>query len=54
VHNTFTVTNLIPFVGGSDDDMDPPDLRTNPSQQGGDNDIGLANGTITRSMLRRL
>ena len=54
VHITFIITDLIPFVGGYDYD-EPVDLRTNPLQEGEDDDlgptIGLIKGLVTRSML---
>jgi len=38
--------------------MDPPYLRTNPPQEGGEKDLGLTRGPIkgqiTRSMLKRI
>jgi len=52
VHTTFN--DLIPFVGDSNDYIDLPNLRTNPSPEGGDDDIGPAKGSITRSMTRKI
>ena len=42
VHSTFNVTDLIPFIGIVDDDDDDEhqDLRPNPFQRGGDDEIG--------------
>ena len=36
VHTTFNVTDLIPFVGSNKDEVDEPDLRSDPFQVGGD------------------
>lgn len=55
VHTTFNITNLIPLAGSNyDDNMEPLDLRTNPPQKGGDDDIVATKGPINRSMLRRI
>jgi len=44
VHATFNVTNLIPFVGETDNEADTSDLRSCPSQEGGDDEIPLGKG----------
>jgi len=41
VHATFNVVDLIPFTGGIDDEAETTDLRTNPSQEGGDDEPWL-------------
>jgi len=38
VHATFNVADLIPFAGGTDDEAETIDLRTNPSQEEGDDE----------------
>jgi len=40
VHTTFNVIDLIPFVGSNDDEVDDSDLRTDPLQEGGDDEEG--------------
>ena len=35
MHTTFNVTDLIPFTGSHDDEVDHSDLRTNPLQERG-------------------
>uniref|UniRef100_A0A151UEG5 Transposon Ty3-I Gag-Pol polyprotein n=1 Tax=Cajanus cajan TaxID=3821 RepID=A0A151UEG5_CAJCA len=52
VTNTFNVSDFIPFAGYDEED-EPTDLRTNPSQEGGD-DRPWAKGPITRVMARRI
>lgn len=54
MHTIANVTDLIPFAGGHEEDNDPLYLRTNPLQEGGDDDLGLTIGPITRSKLRRI
>lgn len=54
VNVTFNVTNFIPFARGTDDEANPSDLRSNPSQDGGDDDIPLAKGPTTREMAKRI
>ena len=50
VHATFNVTDLIPFVGQTDDQAYPSYLRTNPSQEGGDDERPLAKRPTTKAM----
>nr|KYP31517.1 hypothetical protein KK1_048111 [Cajanus cajan] len=52
IPNNFNVSDLIPFAGYDVED-DPTDLRTNPSQEGGD-DRPWAKGPITRAGARRI
>ena len=55
VSNTFNITDLVPFVGVADsDDEGSIDLRTNPLQEGGDDEILPRREPITRVMARRL
>ena len=54
VHSIVNVTDLISFVAGIDDEEGPSDLRTNPSQEKGDDDRPLAKGLTTRAMARRI
>ena len=54
VHATFNVADLIPFAGGTDDEAETIDLRTNPSQEEGDDEMSRAKGPITRAMARRI
>ena len=54
VHATFNVADLIPFVGGTNDEVEIIDLRTNPSQEGGDEEMPLTKGPTTRVMARRI
>ncbi|BAT81715.1 hypothetical protein VIGAN_UM161000 [Vigna angularis var. angularis] len=56
VSATFNVCDLTPFVGDleQDEDEEPQDLKTNPSQEGGDDDKLLAKGPITRSMAKQI
>ena len=51
---TFNVADLIPFVGGTDDEAETTNLRTNPSQEEGDNEMPRAKGPTTRAMARRI
>nr|KYP69247.1 hypothetical protein KK1_008435 [Cajanus cajan] len=53
VSNTFNVSDLIPFTGYDNEEVDPTDLRTNPSQEGGD-DGAWAKGPITGAMPRSI
>ena len=51
VHATFNVTNLIPFACGINDEVDPSNLSTNPSQASwdlyfGPNRIGFSLGNV--------
>ena len=39
MHATFNVVDLIPFVGGTNDEAKTTNLRTNPSQEGGDDEM---------------
>jgi len=52
VHATFNVVNLIPSACGTDDEAETTYLRSNPSQEGGDDEMPLAKGPITRVMSR--
>ena len=52
MHTTFNVTDLIPFAGSLDDEVDDSNLRTNPLQEGGDDRRSPMQGPITRSMAR--
>ena len=54
VHATFNVADLIPFAGGTNDEAETIDLRTNPSQEGGDDEMPRAKGPTTRAMARRI
>ena len=54
VHATFNVADLIPFASGTDDEEKISYLRTNPSQEGGDDEMLLAKGPTTRAMARRI
>jgi len=54
MHATFNVADLIPFVDGTDDEAETTDLRTNPSQGGGDDEMPRAKGPTTRAMARRI
>jgi len=54
VHATFNVANLIPFAGGTDDEVEISDLRTNLSQEEGDDEMHLTKGPTTRVMARRI
>ena len=54
VHATFNVADLIPFAGGTDDEVEISDFRTNPSQEGGDDEMPLTKGPTTRAMTRRI
>jgi len=54
VHATFNVVDLIPFTAGTDDEVETTDLRTNPSQEGGDDEMPRAKGHTTRAMARRI
>ena len=39
MHATFNVADLIPFAGRTEDEEETTDLRTNPSQKGGDDEM---------------
>jgi len=54
VHATFNVADLIPFAGGTNDEAKTTNLRTNPSQEGGDDEMLQAKGLTTRAMARRI
>ena len=54
VHATFNVADLIPFASGTDDEPETTDLRTNPSREGGDDEMPRAKGSTTRAMVRRI
>ena len=51
VHATFNVADLIPFVGSTNGETEVSDLRTNPSQEGGHDEMPLTKGP-TRAMAR--
>jgi len=53
-HATFNVADLIPFAGGTDVEAEISNLRTNPSQEGGDDEMPLTKGPTTRAMVRRI
>jgi len=53
VSATFNVCDLTPFVGDLEQDEEPIDLRSNTSQEGGDDGTPLAKGPITRSMAKQ-
>jgi len=42
------------YFSGIDDEAEISDLRTNPSQEGGDDEILLTKGPTTRAMARRI
>nr|KYP62981.1 Transposon Ty3-I Gag-Pol polyprotein [Cajanus cajan] len=52
VSNTFNISDLTPFADYDEED-EPTDFRTNPSQEGGD-DRPWAKGPVTRAMARRI
>jgi len=54
VHATFNVVDLIPFTGGTNDEAETTDLRINPSQEGGNDEMPRAKGPTTRAMARRI
>jgi len=56
VSTTFNVFYLTPFIGDleQDEDEQPLDLRSNPSQEVGDDGTPLAKGSITRSMAKQI
>ena len=54
VHAIFNVVDLIPFAGGIDDEAETTDLRTNPSQEGGDDEMPRAKGPTTKAMAWRI
>ena len=56
VSATFNVCDLTPFVGNleQDEDEEPTNLRSNTSQEGGDDDTPLAKGPITRTMTKQI
>jgi len=56
VSATFNVCDLTLFVGylELDEDEKPIDLRSNPSQEGGDDGTPLAKSPITRSMDKQI
>lgn len=54
VNLTFNVYDLIPFTGGLDDEEKPSNLRSNPSQNEGDDGRPQAKGPTTRTMTRRI
>jgi len=42
------------YLSGTDDEAEISDLRTNPSQEGGDDEMPLTKGPTTRAMARRI
>jgi len=42
------------YLSGIDDEAEVSDLRTNPSQEVGDDEIPLTKGLTTRAMARRI
>jgi len=56
VSATFNVCDLTRFVGDleQDENEEPLDLRSNASQEGGDDDTPLAKVPITRSMAKQI
>jgi len=52
--NTFTWTKLDVDTGGTNDEVETTDLRTNPSQEGGDDEMPRAKGPTRRAMARRI
>jgi len=54
VHITFNVSDLHPFVGGSNDEAESADLRINPLQEGGDDKRALNKGPTTRVISKRI
>ena len=54
VHATFNVADLIPFAGGTDDEAETTDLRTNPCQEGVDDEMPRAKGPTTKAMAWRI
>jgi len=51
---TFHVVDLIPFAGDTNNEAKTSDLRTNPSKDGGNDEISLDKGPKTRAMARRI
>ena len=54
VYATFNVADLIPFAGGLDDEAETTDLRTNPCQEGVDDEMPRAKGPTTKAMAWRI
>ena len=54
VHATFNISDLKLYTGENLGEDDSSDLRTNPSQGGGDDTAQVSIGPITRSMARKL
>jgi len=50
IHTTFNISNLIPFIGGTNDEADPLNLKTNPFEEKVDDGKPLAKGSTTRVM----
>jgi len=42
------------YLCGTDDEAEISDLRTNPSKEGGDDEMPLTKGRTTRAMARRI
>jgi len=54
VSTTFNISDLIPFAGGADTEVEEPtDLRSNPLQGGGDDAILPRKGPVTGAMSKR-
>nr|KYP60032.1 Retrovirus-related Pol polyprotein from transposon 297 family [Cajanus cajan] len=54
VSTTFNVSDLIPFVGFGEEEVESTDLRTNPLQERGDDRRPWAKGIITRAVERSI
>jgi len=54
VNATFNMSDLIPCTGSSNAEANPPDLRSTPFLEGGDDDKPLAKGPTIRAMTRRI
>jgi len=55
VSTTFNIYDLIPFECGADiEEEELTDLRSNPLQGGGDDDILPRKGSVTRALRKRL
>ena len=54
VNTAFNVTDLIHFVGGTNEESDLSYLRSNIFQEGWDDVIPLAKGPTTKSITKRI
>lgn len=52
VNATFSVSDLIPFVGSTTNEANPPNLGSNPFQERMDDGKPLAKGPTTRDMAK--